>query len=771
MGKRLKPGLISAGILLFTLTGMVYSNVKDSECTDKQKSSDCTVLPQAADPPQVQAEDDILGMILPIIVAALDADHDQILKDKDNCPDTPNQDQLNSDNDAQGNACDTDDDNDGLTDTEEVALGSNPLKADTDGDGVNDLQDNFPLDSTKVVSYAKAHRLLQQATFGPAPAEIASIMTQGETAWVDAQLAKPSAYDSASDAHQTHLQRLVEIATAAEPSTNWNTGASFNQAIALHSVDEYQMATWWENVLGHPTKTAHGSDQLRQRIAFALSQILVVSNKEAPLERRGEGLAFYYDILARNAFGNYRDLLDEVARSPAMGIYLSHQGNRKTDLVNSTRPDENFARELIQLFTIGLYELNLDGSTNRDGNPNSYPDAGSNIVPSYTQEDVSEMAKVMTGWDLVGNNRYGNSNSTQGNYTTFMEFTASEHENEVAEGGDGNVTVLGQSFSLNAGTDGSGLDAALDVLFNHPNIGPFVSKHLIMRLVTSNPSSAYIARVASVFNNNGQGVRGDLRAVVRAILLDEEARDIDQRQSPTFGKPKEPLLALTQFLRAFEVRPLDGWIGRDDSTVVNGVYWYKYPEGDFGQGALRSLSVFNFYDPDFVPSDDYFSQNMLVAPELQIQTDQILVEMNNAIYAFINTYERNKVEVINGNTLATFAATKKFSTDGLLLIDFGDELAVYEQALDGDANGDFANMEATAPDGIRYKEKAIDALLTHLDQLLLGETMTTEYRAALKHYLMAGTGSKHSNNFTEAWINTKDAVRLMVTSSEFMVQK
>lgn len=641
----------------------------------------------------------------------------------------------------------------------------------TDDDGKTTSLPAFDLAVTATVaSYSDAHRLLLQATFGATPSNIQAVMSKGAETWLDEQLAQASAYDDNSDQHLSHLQRMIQIAETAEPNTNWYANGIFNQATASHSVDEYQMATWWENALGYPANT-HGSDQLRQKIAYALSQLLVVANKESPLAERGESLAFYYDILARNAFGNYRTLLDEITRSPTMGIYLSHQGNQKADVVAATTPDENFARELIQLFSIGLYELNIDGSPNRDNDPSTYPDAGDNYVESYTQEDVVEMAKVMTGWDLVSNSRYGNSNKRQGDYTTYMEFTPSEHEDEVAESGDGQVTIMGNTFALNSGSDGSGLDAALDLLFNHPNTAPFVSRHLIMRLVTSNPSSDYIARVARVFNDNGVGERGDLKAVVRAILLDDEARSANTQQMANFGKVKEPLLALTQFLRAFDVQPLDGWQGRGGDATLNGVYWYKSPEQSLGQAPLRSPSVFNFYLPDFVPSDGYFSQNRLVAPELQIQMGQMPVEFNNQIYTFINNYEKNKIETINGRTLSEYAASKNYWSEALL-INFDRELALYEMALDGDSSGDFANMELTDPvTGQRYKEKAVDALIEHLNQLLLGGHMMDEYRAALRHYLLEAAGSQHSDDIKEAWMNIKDAVRFMVTSSQYFVQK
>ncbi len=753
-----------------------------SQPSDKTKIAQAKVTQAKTANAEELTKQKTAAALIPIITLLLlddaeatpnpDTDTDTIENTQDNCPSVSNQDQRDTDNDGQGDACDNDDDNDGLTDAEELALGTNPLKADTDGDSVFDSQDDFPTDITKVATRAKAHRFLVQASFGPTQDELAQVEATGITAWVNTQLSKPSAYDSPTDSHKTHLERVIQMALALEPSEDWTENTVFNRSLASNNAKKYQMATWWENTLGHPANTAHGSDQLRQRIAYALSQILVVSNSAPPLDRRAEGLAFFYDILAKNAFGNYRTLLGEMARSPTMGMYLSHQGNRKTNLAETTSPDENFARELIQLFTIGLLELNLDGSPNRDANANTYPDTGSNVVPTYTQEDVAEMAKVMTGWDLVGNNRYGNSANRQGDYTTSMEFTALEHEDEVAESGDGSVTILGQSFALNSGADGSGLDSALDLLFQHTNVAPFISRHLIMHLVTSNPSSDYVARIATLFNNNGSGVKGDLKAVVKAILLDDEARNEANIQISSFGKAKEPILALTQFLRAFKVRPLDGWISKDNTTVVNGVYWYKNPQVDFGHAPMRSPSVFNFDSPDFIPSDSYFSQNKLVAPELQIQTDQILVEMNNRILAIINSYEKNRIITQKGFTLADYAATKKFSSENLLLFDFDEELAVYEQALDGDTNGDFANMELTNPTtGIRYKEGAIDVLLEHLNQLLLGGTMTDTYRAGFKHYLMNAAGSKNRNDAKEAWINIKDVVRFIVTSNAFMIQK
>ena len=653
------------------------------------------------------------------------------------------------------------------SDTRTPSASAELAKPDSDGDGVIDEDDDFPNDASKSMELSKAHRLLLQTTFGPTFDDLSRVQSMGAERWVDEQLKAGSAYDSANDNHKTHLQRTIEIAQHAEPSTPWYASGVFNQQEADFSVDEYQMAAWWENALGlHPTNTAHGSDQLRQRVAFALSQLLVVSSFEPPLYRRGESLAHYYDMLARHAFGNYRDLLGEMARSPAMGIYLSHQGNRKADMATGTTPDENFARELMQLFTIGLYELNVDGSPNRDGNAGSYPDGGTALTPTFTEADITELSKVMTGWDLVGNESYGDNFPDGGDYTQAMEFTAAEHEDEAAAGGDGLVTVLGKTFALNAGSDGSGMDSALDVLFFHPNIAPHVSKHLIMRLVTSNPTPAYVARVAQVFINNGSGVRGDLKAVVRAILLDDEARNPDS-VGERFGKIKEPLIAFAQLLRAMKTVPLNGWIGEDGVTPVSGVYWFRAPDEHFGQAALRSPSVFNFYSPDYVPSDSYFSLRGLVSPEMKILTDQSLLEFSNKVFEVTHTYEKNKITVVDGENLDDFAASRKYGYEMLLTTNFDEPLALMKQA----SGNSFDNLENAQTVNRPYKTASVNAVINYYDHLLLGGKMDDGLRGALFEFLMNSAESSHADNFKEARFSIKDTIRMIATSSAYMFQR
>ncbi len=679
-----------------------------------------------------------------------DLDKDGIKNGVDNCPVTSNKNQLNTDGDKKGDACDADDDN----------------------DGVDDGKDDYPLDKNKASSVENALRLLSQTTFGATESEIDKVVKMGAEAWLDNEIAKHSAYVSESDGHKSHLQRTEEITQLVEPSVSWTNNGIFNTApAALWQVRHYQMSAWWENALGHPNNTMHGSDQLRQRIAYALSQLLVVSAKDPRLYLRGDSIAYYNDILAENAFGNYRTLLGKISRSATMGVYLTYQGNKKANPEKSTRPDENFARELIQLFTIGLYELNIDGSPNRDGNVNSYPDAGSKRVPTYTQKDVVELAKVMTGWDAKGTRHFGDVNMGVAEYAAQMEFKPEYHEDEVAEGGDGQVTVLGKTFALNSGADGSGLDTALDVIFGHPNLAPFVSKNLIMNLVTSNPSSAYVARITKVFDNNGKGVKGDLKAVIKAILMDAEARS-PASQPKNFGKVKEPFLVFTQLLRSFNVKPVDGWRGpkndtRGDgsSSTVNGVYMFTSPENYFGQAPLRSKSVFNFYMPDYVPSDNYFASNRLVAPETQIQTDGNIINSHNYVAKFLRYDEKNFITKTQGKTLAENGASKQMYHT-LMMLDFDRELKLFEKALEGDSNADFSKIKSDSD-----REKGVTALLKHLDKIMLGNTMSSAYKASLQDYLVNQSNFRGETNHALALHLISDAVKFIATSSAYMVLK
>ncbi|MCH7854657.1 MAG: DUF1800 family protein, partial [Proteobacteria bacterium] len=380
-------------------------------------------------------------------------------------------------------------------------------------------------------------------------------------------------------------------------------------------------------------------DQLRQRVAFALSEIMVVSQIGA-LGGLPFSLADYHDLLARNAFGNYRQLMEAVTLHPAMGVYLSMLGNEKPDAALNIRPDENYARELMQLFSIGLVELNLDGTVVRD--------AQNLPIPTYNQQIIEGFAHVYTGWNFAGAPSFDLARPNAFNQTVPMQLYPSHH--------DTGEKILLNGVVLPAGQSGDeDLAAALDNIFNHPNVGPFVSIRLIQRLVTSNPSPSYVARVAGVFNDNGQGVRGDLGAVVKAILLDEEARP-ELAMDPD-GKVKEPLLRLTQLWRAY------------NATSVSGKYQLlaQIPPFIFlAQGPLQSPSVFNFFSPFYAPPGE-FRDSDFVAPELEIATEYQNTLITN--YMFYQSFFAN----------SNNAASADLSEDDVL-IDVAEEMLIADDA-------------------------------------------------------------------------------------------
>jgi len=387
-----------------------------------------------------------------------------------------------------------------------------------------------------------------------------------------------------------------------------NTESSIINPKRLWVLQREQERAWWHAAIFE-------KDQLRQRTAFALSELLVISLSDNPLKFQAEGIAHYYDLLVKNSFGDFRTLLSEVSRNPAMGIYLSHQGNQKGDPETGRTPDENFARELMQLFAIGLYELNSDGSYKTNNNlPN----------PAYSQEDVNNMARVLTGWTRnlkYTNGNFQRSGGTPGGYTEPMECVADYHDQNEKK-------LLGQIIPAGLSCE-EDLEHALDILFNHPNVGPFISRHLITRFVTSNPSPAYIQRVASVFNSDEQGNRGNLEAVIAAILLDPNARSESLAQQPHFGILKSPVIVITQLLRAFDPVQPQGTYARVWDKIMT---------------PLRASSVFNFYPTDHQPTDKNFIDNKLVAPESQIYNDTSLTKHYNFLNSTIKSREiREKV--------------------------------------------------------------------------------------------------------------------------------
>lgn len=425
-------------------------------------------------------------------------------------------------------------------------------------------------------SRAEAARFLTQATFGPTPATIDRVMAIGYSNWLDEQFAKPQS------SHLSYWNAANAAIKAAHPSQE---GALPPQVLE----------SFYKQALT-------GDDQVRQRVVYALSQIFVISLNDSRFYHYSQQVVSYLDLLGKNAFGNYRTLLEEVARHPAMGNYLSHMHNQKEDPALGRVPDENFAREVMQLFSIGLHQLNSDGTVKKDalGKP----------LETYNAEDIAGIARVFTGWSWSGSDtseaRFYDRKTARdpARLYTFMQNYPQYHSGSAK-------SFLGQTIPALTSANAS-LTAAMNALAAHPNVGPFIGKQLIQRMVTSNPSPAYVARVAQAFASNGAGARGELKAVIKAVLLDPEARDMTIANSPTYGKVREPVLRLTAYLRAFGATS-------DSGKFIIGIT--DEPGTQIGQTPLYSPSVFNFYRPGFVPPNTLASSAGMVAPEMQITNE------------------------------------------------------------------------------------------------------------------------------------------------------
>lgn len=436
---------------------------------------------------------------------------------------------------------------------------------------------------------AEASRLLAQASVGASRSQIDRVKALGLAGWLDEQFAMPQ--------QGTRWDWLV--AKGFNDPANKNTQAGFD-------------ACAWRKLLSSP-------DTLRQRVTLALSEILVVGIDG--LVNGGGWRAFsaaaYLDLLEANAFGTLRHLLDKVSHSLPMGLYLTFRGNAKANATTGSSPDENYARELMQLFTIGLVQLNDDGTPKL---------VGGQPVETYGQNDITGLARVWTGWDW---NLAGGDTTTPDYQSRPMVQVAARHES-------GAKTFLGTTIP--AGTTGeASLQAALDAICAHPNVAPFWSRQLIQRLVTSNPSPAYVTRVAAVFANDGNGVRGNLQAVIKALLLDDEARGAANIERPDFGKLREPMLRLAGWARAFNASSAsDAWAVPNTSD----------PGTRLGQSLLRSPSVFNFFRPGYVPPNSAIADAALVAPEFQITNE-------SSAAGYVNFMQR---VVANGSALGDVKA-------------------------------------------------------------------------------------------------------------------
>ncbi|EPS5700374.1 TPA: DUF1800 domain-containing protein [Vibrio vulnificus] len=408
--------------------------------------------------------------------------------------------------------------------------------------------------------------LLYRATFGPTPNSYQQMASVGYQAWLDQQFSMPPSF---------HLPLLQSYVIEGDTLTQSD-----------------RVAVWWH-------QANHAPDQLRQRVAFALSEIFVVSRYGASLNGRAPELTHYYDMLLEHAFGNYRDLLEAVTRHPVMGDYLSMMANQHADPQKNRFPDENYAREVMQLFSIGLYQLNQDGTPLLNNGA---------LLPTYSQDDIENLARVFTGWHLADKSN-GSWTSKQGDWFQAMAPYADKHDSDEK-------VVMGERFPVGQSIE-QDMAQAMAMLTNHANTGPFIARLLIQRLVTSNPSPQYVERVALAFNDNGKGIRGDLKAVIQAILLDPEALN------GSTERLKEPLISMTNIYRALEAKSADP-TGRYHNS--NGTFFA------FGQAPLSSPSVFNFFSPDYAPNAQ-MKEKGLVAPEFQILSWNNFINISNQMWS------------------------------------------------------------------------------------------------------------------------------------------
>ncbi|TWT82582.1 hypothetical protein CA13_40450 [Planctomycetes bacterium CA13] len=557
----------------------------------------------------------------------------------------------------------------------------------------------------------RATQLLQRCTFGPTQAEIDSLTARmkeigvqnAASEWIDAQFA---------------MEPTLHVPTAQAMIADDGWEDDMNGV----GITRYRYHAWWHNAITAP-------DQLKQRIAWALIQICVVGQTGAGFNGSAEdawdqprwlGLSNYYDMLLENSDDTYREVLGDVTFSPIMGIYLSHRGNAKGDPTKGTFPDENYAREVMQLFSIGLYKLRQDGTLKKDS-------AGQDI-PTYSNETIKAFARLFTGLNYFGST---NINNYTGNLWDPMIMHNDAH--------DADEKILLDGYRLPANADGiADINAGLDHLYAHPNVAPNISRLLIQRLVRSNPSKAYLRRVSAVFRDNGQGVRGDLKAVVKAILLDREAWNsirVTSTRSPLRVKVRgtgternrlaEPVVMYAAFLRRFGEPEADGW--------------YKIPGlgSNWTQQPFSSPSVFNFYSPTFQPAgyitgytpSRRIPNGSLYTPEFQLMTAVVANKMAN----------RYRSDIADSN--ADYTPVNN-TTTGKVEVDI---------ALDFSTEVDLANDA--------------DALARHLDLTLCAGTMSNAFRNALKNAVQ----EEIDNGVTNTTELARGALLSVLMSPAFMI--
>jgi uncharacterized protein (DUF1800 family) len=535
---------------------------------------------------------------------------------------------------------------------------------------------------TPPVTPEDASRFLAQATFGATDSEIHNLSTIGYSAWLNQQFNTPQTL---------HTPDVNNAIVFNNPLCAANDLACNIKLFLVNSDGQlYLENSFWQQAI-----TAN--DQLRQRVKYSLSEMFVISGQNGQVGNAPRGMANFYDLLGYDAFTNFRQLLQDVTLNPMMGMFLNVEGNDKGD---STRdPDENYAREVMQLFTIGLYQLNPDGTQVLDVNGNP--------VPTYGNPDVMGLAKVFTGFSFnipgdTSDAAWGNDNlwisATYGEDLEPMRSFANHHSTEEKD-------FLGVTIPASSSPDPDGdLKIALDTLFNHPNLPPFFSKQMIQHLVTSNPSPAYVERVAKVFIDNGNGVRGDMKAVITAILTDPEARGSSAAATnPQYGKVREALLRYTEWARAFTAQSRNG--GFLLGTTEDPIY-------ALGQMTMRSPTVFNWYAPGYVPPGTSIAAAGLVAPEMGMTDVSTVVGYLNYMQSAIG----NNAEVFSSYSTEVGLAN---NPDALL-----DRINLLLMA--GEMDPDLRSQILTAVNSIAIPDSdqnAINAALTARVQTAIYLTM------------------------------------------------
>jgi len=467
---------------------------------------------------------------------------------------------------------------------------------------------------TPALTRADAWRLLNQATFGATRGELARVMGMGIAAWIDDQFAKPVSGYPDTVYNRIQLRQSVDCGTKDAAGVSYPTTAAEYVCYRDHLTPTGLQRNFFTNALRMP-------DQLRQRVAWALSQIHVVSTTESDLAV-AYPMARYQNILFEEAFGNFERLLQKVTLSPAMGNYLDMVNNDKPNATTGRVPNENYARELLQLFSIGLVELAGDGRP--------LTDTAGKVVETYDQDDIKQFARALTGWTYAKADGTATTGKNPAYYAVPMVPYPNGHD------ADAKILLSGQVLAAGAGVQAD-LQSAVRGLFLHPNVGPFIGKQLIQRLVTGDPSPDYVARVAAAFNDNGAGVRGDMKAVVRAILMDPEARR--PSGDPRFGKLREPVLMITGLLRALD--------GVSDGKGLADM------AGGLGQRPYASPSVFNYFPPDHtIPGTD------ILGPEFAIHTSSSAVARANRVYDLV--YNGIAADATVPNATGTRLDTQQF---------------------------------------------------------------------------------------------------------------